>query len=235
MKIKNIKKRKLIKNHDEYYSKMLRSKNENNDKISFIDMDQTEIGLKKSLKIIYKYHTANKRILFIGVKPSWQKKFKKIFSQTKHIFLSSTDWVDGTLTNSYVTKVNVRKKVRLKRLISRIEPELIVALNFNEALGPLNEAAKLRRIPTICVHNDEFGDSRISYLIPFEEKDYVDKFSGIVFSYVITIIKRCLELEALLKQQEEERKKANYYKKRRRNQQKYFKYKNKKNFNKENE
>jgi hypothetical protein len=62
-------------------------------------LDRLEIGLKKVLFIIYQYHIYNRRILFIGLPHSTDKKFLDVLSKSNHIFVPRFGWKRGLLGN----------------------------------------------------------------------------------------------------------------------------------------
>ncbi|WP_428025518.1 30S ribosomal protein S2, partial [Arcobacter sp.] len=59
-----------------------------------------ESRLKKILHIIYKFHVANKKILFIGTPLKLNYKIKQLLTNKKHSFIPESIWMNGIITNS---------------------------------------------------------------------------------------------------------------------------------------
>jgi hypothetical protein len=99
MKLKNIriKKYKLIRLYLAKYEAY--KKNGLTSVISDAVLDRLEMGLKKVLFIIYQYHVSNKRILFIGMPHSTDKKFLDVLLKSRHIFVPRFVWKQGLLGN----------------------------------------------------------------------------------------------------------------------------------------
>ena len=96
MKIKNIikYKNKLLK------LKLIKTKiYKKKDQLTNTRIEDIEYRLKKVLHVIYKYHTNNKRILFIGVPVHTDKETKNLINSTRHTFIPESAWVNGIITN----------------------------------------------------------------------------------------------------------------------------------------
>lgn len=53
-----------------------------------LKVEDVECRLKKGLQVISKYHTNNKKILFVGdLSPVEEIKLKKLLKHTKHVFV----------------------------------------------------------------------------------------------------------------------------------------------------
>ena len=58
-------------------------------KINHNKNKMVELHLKKAFSIIYKYHTTNKKILFIGTPVNKNQQFNHLLLNTNHIFISN--------------------------------------------------------------------------------------------------------------------------------------------------
>lgn len=119
----------------EQYDKKLKNTLTNN-------VDQTLIHFKKVLKILFKFHTKNKKILFLGLNGLILKKINK---ETIHIAIPSRIKLQNTLFDKTKFKNNVKYSLlKLKK-----NPKLVVILDkIDHNVSFINEihAAK---IPTI--------------------------------------------------------------------------------------
>jgi ribosomal protein S2 len=183
MKIKkiNLKKSKLLKLNfinTKLYKKI---------SINFITINEIIIRLKQSLQIIYKYHTNNKRILFIGFSNTINNKFKYILKNTNHILLPNFIWPNGVLTNKnscleYILKNQTSINHQLSKTLFKFHKkvDLIVLLDSFSEENILNESYT-SKIPTISL-NDSLNifDLRTSYKIlcnlNFSRKNFKNNF-----------------------------------------------------------
>lgn len=94
------------------YNKHLKS-------ISTNDVNQTLVYFKKALKILFKFHTKNKKILFVGLKSSILKKINK---ETIHMAMPSRVKLQNTLFNK--TKFKNNSKFSLLKL--KKNPKLVI-------------------------------------------------------------------------------------------------------------
>ena len=102
------------------------------------------INLRKIANIIYKYHNANKKILFIGFSNS----FKQILKNTKHIFLPESFWFNGMLSNRRSTINSFEKKISKIILQLKKKLDLIVISSLNKNVTLIKEG-KLQKIAII--------------------------------------------------------------------------------------
>ena len=169
---------------------------------NIIELQQLEIYIKKSLKIIYKYHCNNKKIIFVGVPVYIQKKFKTILAKTKHIFIMKNIWVDGMLTNKYNLKRRLKtslgntKKIKMqmnKVLTLKQRPHLVVLLQEDTTnINIIREAYKLK-IPIIQINSNFFKNQIISYKVPYEFDFNKRSFNNLYFLMIISIFKKFLK------------------------------------------
>lgn len=154
--------------------------------------------IKRSLNIVNKYNLHNKKILFIGVPVSLQKKIKHTIKGTKHRFITERTWVHGSLTNNVDKSQKKFLEKNSKKFLKFIEnPDLIVVLTDNKEKIPLKEAFKLK-IPTICVGNILNSDIKSSYNVPCKSELRKKEFS-LYFSLVLSTLKRGNLLKRLYK------------------------------------
>lgn len=116
--------------------------------------------LKKSLKIIHKYHINNKNIIFISNSTVFEKKIKKIIKQTKHIFIPQLMWVNLLSNKS--------KKLQSLNYKYNKEPDLIVILcdKFN---NNIIKEYKKKKTPLIIFQNNlTIFKNEISYNVTGE-------------------------------------------------------------------
>ena len=155
MKITTLKKSKtkLLK------LKLLKTKIYKNEKnLDYLLLKGLEIRLKKILHIIYKFHIANKKILFIGTPLRLNYQIKQILKNKKHSFIPESVWMSGIITNSkpsfkHLIKQNAVNKNKTSKFLFTLksQTDLIVVLNENLNLTALKESS-LKRVPTISLN-----------------------------------------------------------------------------------
>lgn len=150
-----------------------------------INVDQIKYQLKKALKIIYKFHMNDKKILFIG-KPD-----ERILTQlktSKHMWFNQSNKTEGFITND---SFNLRKKENKNKY------NLIVILNSDNNENIIKEGYSAK-IPTIQINTQlNIFDYKCDYKIP-ESFKFANKNSENTSFYSM--------LQATLKR-------ANYFKK----------------------
>ena len=140
---------------------LLRTKIYKRDKeFNYLSLKDIEAKLKKVLHIIYKFHVANKRILFIGTPLKLNQKIKKLLKDKKHNFIPESVWMKGIITNANPSFKHLFKndkitsEVNSKFLFNLKNPiDLIVILNEELNLNALKESS-LKRIPTISFNSN---------------------------------------------------------------------------------
>jgi ribosomal protein S2 len=122
---------------------------------SIFEMFYIKSFLKKNLKLIYKYHVNNKKILFIGFKDlnKWTK-FRMLFLKAKHYVISNI-WLNGLLINSSEIQHFFLKKLKKKGIKQAFDlsymdnsSDLIVFMTNNSFKMPLEEIDNLK-VPSI--------------------------------------------------------------------------------------
>lgn len=144
-------------------------KNHNN----FIQIEDIVNRLRKAFYIIYKYHTNNKRILFVGSSTRIDFKLKTLIKKTKHIIIPESIWMSGLLTNqaSCFKYLSKNQKI-INRKVSKIlfqvkkKSDLIVILNNSSNVTSVKEGY-VTRTPVISINCDlDILDPKPSYKIP---------------------------------------------------------------------
>jgi ribosomal protein S2 len=137
--------------------------------LNYLLLKNIETRLKKILHIIYRFHVANKKILFIGTPIKLNNQIKKLFKNKKHNFIPENIWMSGIITNSkssfkhLVRQHAVTKSTTSKFLFNlKSQADLIVILNERSNLTALKESS-LKRVPTIALNvNSDFFSSSLS-------------------------------------------------------------------------
>ena len=141
--------------------KLLKTKIYKNQKnFDYLLLEDIETRLKKILRIIYQFHVANKKILFIGTSLQLKNQMRRFLKGKKHSFIPKNVWIDGVITNPEPSFKHLLKRYAinsdktLKFLFNlRDQVDLIVVLDETVNLTPLKESS-LKRIPTISLDSD---------------------------------------------------------------------------------
>lgn len=151
-------------------------------------LDQIELNFKKALFIIYNYHIWNRRILFVGLPYSKNKKFLNILIRSKHIFIPKSIWLNGLIGNKKSISKKLSLTYHLKRFLNiRTNPHLIVLFNCSDSDNLVLEASKLE-IPIIYFGDTSKKISEGSYLINgyFLKKPFKNFYQFLIY----TILKK---------------------------------------------
>ena len=140
-------------------------KNEKN--FNYLLLKNMETRLKKVLNVIYRFHIANKKILFIGTPLKLNNKIKQLLKNKKHNFIPETIWMNGIITNPKPSFKHLLKRHAItndktsKFLFNlRNQADLVVILNENFNITALKESS-LKRIPTISL-NSKYSFSNLN-------------------------------------------------------------------------
>lgn len=141
--------------------KLLKTKAYKTEKnINYLILKNMETRLKKILHIIYRFHMANKKILFIGTPVKLDNKIKQLLTNKKHSFIPESVWMNGIISNSkpsfkHLIKQYALNKNKTSKFLFNLKNQtnLIVVLNESSNLTALKESG-LKRIPTISLNGN---------------------------------------------------------------------------------
>jgi len=178
-----------------YYLKILGN---NNHKLSINkNINELNLNIKNSLRMIFEYHKLKKNLVFVGFNDIKNFKFSLLFKKFKYNILNKNVWVNGILCNSNSIKYYLNSKrlerffkkeniLFLKKFINiKKKVDLIIVYNINDNLHLIKESKKLK-IPVIsfCNANSNMGqDTKISLF--GENNYYISKFTYFLISSVL--------------------------------------------------
>ena len=114
-----------------------------------VDLKQINIYLHKISDIIYKYHIADKKILFLG----FPYNFTETLKNTRHMLIPEFVWVDGMLSNriSFTNSSAKKTPKSIFKLMLKLKKksDLVVLYNLNGSFAAIKESY-LARIPLIA-------------------------------------------------------------------------------------
>lgn len=155
MKLKKLEFKQLLKLHLLKYRIYDQSsiKNANIDLVTDSTLNEIIFNLKKSLHVIFQYHTRNKRILFIGAPPKLESKINR---STSHAAVSQNINVQGFISNrSSDSLMNIKQSNKqafsqLKPLLPKLakKPDLIVVIAHEKAEA-INKECVVAKLPII--------------------------------------------------------------------------------------
>ena len=168
---------------------------------SIFELYFTKIFLKKSLKIIYKYHNLNKKILFVGFNDIKNyTNFKFLLKQTKHFYYNLNFWIYSFLTTRNQVFQHLKKKLFnynkknfsanyfILQSLFHVQktPDLIVFLDSSQISNAQKEIES-SNIPLILFCNNDFRINYPVYKIPGRFNVTVSKlFLFLLFKSVLT-------------------------------------------------
>ena len=128
-------------------------KNTNINPVTDSTLNETIFNLKKSLQIIFQYHTRNKRILFIGVPAKLES---KINNKTNHVAVSQDMNIQGLISNRSsqtligTKQITKQKTIKFKSLLPKLskKPDLVVVVAHDKIDGIYKECA-VAKLPII--------------------------------------------------------------------------------------
>ena len=85
------------------------------------------IVYKKIIQIIYKFHSTNKQILFLGINKTVVGLLKLIKAHHKHLFIPNQFWVNGILTN-YLIFNTIHLSKRFHKLFIKLKSKYTLSL-----------------------------------------------------------------------------------------------------------
>ena len=123
-----------------------------------VNLNQILIGLKKILRIIFKFHIKNKKILFLGLNGPVTHKINK---KTIHFAIPSKISIKSLVFNKTQSFKN-----NLKYSLFKLEkkPDLIVILDKTESYSSLINESYMIKIPIIALtkFNNNLSEKKIS-------------------------------------------------------------------------
>lgn len=140
-------------------SRVYEQYNKKSNSLDNISLTKILIDFKKVLKIIFKYHKKNKKILFVGITPSTL--MKKINRTTNHIALPAEFKLKGFLSNNLKLKnQHILIKTNNLHLLPKMntKPDLIVMFNRLDSNNSILAESYLAKIPMIT-----FGERQKKY------------------------------------------------------------------------
>jgi len=154
MKLKKFKFKQILKLHllnSRAYENAI--KKTNSSLLTDFNLIQIISDFKKALRIIFEYHQASKRILFVGVPKKLELKINQF---TNHVAVDSNFELQGVISNNFkpskFTKVekSVLSKVYLKSLMPKLskKPDLVVILSHEKLQNIITES-HVAKVPTI--------------------------------------------------------------------------------------
>ena len=172
-------------------------KNQKN--FDYLLLKDLEIRLKKILQIIYRFHIANKKILFIGTPLKLNNQIKQLLKRKKHSFIPQFVWMNGIITNpgssfKYLLKQHAINNNKISKFLFNLKNQidLIVVLNEKFNLSALEESS-LKRIPIISLNsnytssNTYLSTYKVSGDYNFAKKEIRNNF---FFLLLISILKK---------------------------------------------
>nr|QYC61889.1 ribosomal protein S2 [Stephanopyxis turris] len=145
------------------------------------DLVQTNFHLKKSLKIIYEFHSLNLKILFIGFPNIFNTSdnFVKLFEQTNHYHIPQNNFINNKILNQHLqinnkkqlnnskNSFNNKKLNKLNKILNpSILPSLIVLYDKNSEVLLLKNFTHLLNVPKITFVNSSDRLFNSGYKIP---------------------------------------------------------------------
>lgn len=174
------------------------------DKKSYLKLEDIEYKLKNVAHIIHKYNISGKSILFIGVPTKIGVQIKRLINTNKHIFLPTSLWIKGILSNKKLNRVNLSKnaftdKGKISRLISQIKTkvELVVILDADVSNNILTESY-ISRKPTIFLNQSLDTKNNCDYIVPIDlEFKNKQSYKNLLYSILVAVLKKRLKVEKL--------------------------------------
>jgi len=130
------------------------------------NLTQVIINFKKALYIIFEYHQANKKILFVGVPTKLELKINRL---TSHVAVPNSFNLQGLFSNNYnqlkLVKNNKQpfSKINSKLLLPKLskKPDLVVLFSYYKKESLLAESY-IAKVPVIIFDNDRELDANLS-------------------------------------------------------------------------
>jgi ribosomal protein S2 len=132
------------------------------------DFSLTQVigDFKKALYIIFKYHKANKRVLFVGVPKKLEEKINR---RTHHIAVDPNFELQGVISNNLSSSKFGKlvkhsfSKISIKSLIPKLtkKPDLVVIFSHEKKQSLILES-NIAKVPVIIFESTKFPITRDS-------------------------------------------------------------------------
>ncbi len=158
MKINKFKSKQILKLHllnSKAYEYI--SKKSNPGILTNFNVTQIVADFKKVLHVIYQYHQADKRILFVGIPKKLELKINQL---TNHVAVSNNFELQGVISNNFKIVRNNKQsfsKVYSKLLLPKLtkKPDLVVLFSHEKKQNIINES-HIAKVPLILFdYNDD--------------------------------------------------------------------------------
>ena len=180
MKLRKLEFKQILKLHLLKHKTYEQSSIKNNTMNPVTDstLNETIFNLKKSLQIIFQYHTRNKRILFVGVPTKLEARINKT---TNHVAVSQDLNIQGLISNRsnrnlMGTKQTTKQKtIKFKSLLPKLskKPDLVVVVAHEKIDGIYKECA-VAKLPIINFKTENLSKetwSTYSYDLELTQKN----------------------------------------------------------------
>lgn len=155
MKLKKLEFKQILKLHllkHKIYDQ-LSIKNTNIDLITDSTLNEVVFNLKKTLQIVFQFHTRNKRILFVGMPLKLESKINKF---TNHVAVPQNMNIQNFISNRLdkpvvnTKKSNKQKNAQFRSLIPKLskKPDLVVVI-AHEKVETINKECAVAKLPII--------------------------------------------------------------------------------------
>jgi ribosomal protein S2 len=155
--------------------------------------------LKKICYLIYKYNVFNKRILFVGLPFNITLSLQKLIENTKHIFIPSSVWLSGAISNKNTNFSNLLKsksttKNQISELLFQLKKniDLVIIVNDSNTSNEVLNESYVAKIPVIILNtNLNICFDKPSYKVP-GNFEFVNKKTrnNLFYSLLVSILRK---------------------------------------------
>lgn len=164
-----------------------------------IKIEDIEYRLKKICYLIYKYNVFNKRILFVGLPFNITLSLQKLIKNTKHIFIPSSVWLSGAISNKNTNFSNLLKtksttKNQISELLFQLKKniDLVIIINDSNTSNEVLNESYVAKIPVIILNtNLNICFDKPSYKVP-GNFEFVNKKTrnNLFYSLLVSILRK---------------------------------------------
>lgn len=164
-----------------------------------IKIEDIEYRLKKICYLIYKYNVFNKRILFVGLPFNITLSLQKLIKNTKHIFIPSSIWLSGAISNKNTNFSNLLKsksttKNQISELLFQLKKniDLVIIINDSNTSNEVLNESYVAKIPVIILNtNLNICFDKPSYKVP-GNFEFVNKKTrnNLFYSLLVSILRK---------------------------------------------